>query len=269
MKAKATVINLLLATTSLVLMLLGAETGLRVLISRFNPFEPDLQLGYRLKSGFDGLYPRTVVRTDAAGHRIPAGVRQPASGKLLFLGDSVTFGFGVPAEDSFPFVLGDRLERNGDITNAAAPGYNLGQIVGILREQLARRRPEIIVYGLCLNDIGSAATRLEYNDIDPHRSRREHGSLLSRSLLLAFVERRLGRLAEALAIGTEESSSRASFLRDFPSQELRGAAEAFDRQWTELEQIQERSQIPLLGSLRPAAGAKRSDPLQRYQQHAL
>lgn len=48
--------------------------------------------------------------------------------KILFLGDSVTFGWGVEAEESLPFLF-KKYNNNFSVLNGAIPGYSLAQAI--------------------------------------------------------------------------------------------------------------------------------------------
>ena len=241
MRLKRRAVTLLLVLSSLLVTSLAAEAVLRFVLSRsFNPFQPDGELGFRLKPDFDGFYPWVRVRTDEAGHRVPRETRVPSTGRILFVGDSVTFGFGVRSEESFPFRFGEHIGRPQDVVNAAVPGYNLEQVLGILREELRRSSPEAVFYGLCLNDIGSATRRVEYEDIDPHRKRMREGAFLSSSMLVAFL--RLGARFDGSQGGPV---SQVSFLRDLDGPEMAQSLATFDLQWAELEQIHRQTGIPV------------------------
>lgn len=67
--------------------------------------------------------------------------------KILLLGDSVSWGFPYPWEDSFARHLGDRLEQRGldvDILNAAVPGQSVVQIEARLGD-LLQYEPELAI----------------------------------------------------------------------------------------------------------------------------
>ena len=82
--------------------------------------------GWQGEMTMDG---RTVpVRLDALGLRSPEiGPRQPGELRVLCLGDSLTFGYGVAAEETWPDalrgLLAERLGRPVITGNAAVPGY--------------------------------------------------------------------------------------------------------------------------------------------------
>ncbi len=76
------------------------------------------------------LSPWTKLRTDHRGFRIPNLVRNPtpAGEKILVLGASNTWGMGVAAEKTWPFVFERYLKEKGDgieVMNAAQVGYTL------------------------------------------------------------------------------------------------------------------------------------------------
>ncbi len=237
-------INVSLAAGSIMLLALAGELALRFVLPNRNPFERNAEIGYRLKRSFEGTYPWVPVRTDAAGRRVPADFAGVAGGRYLFVGDSVTFGFGVLAEESFPVRFGELVGRPGEVANAAVPGYNLEQVLAVLGDNLARQRPELIVYGLVVNDLYGADSPLGYEDIDPHANRMQAGGLLSRSLLIAFIQRRWTRLARRF--GDPEPARSGSAVLDFDQELDRATVQAFDRQWAALESIGTTTGIPVV-----------------------
>ena len=111
----------------------------------------------------------------ASRRRIPVDATEPAGERLLFVGDSVTFGFGVLAEESYGYRVGEVLDDAAGVAVAAVPGYNLEQVIGALRRELATRKPELVIYGLVLNDVYGTPRPLTYEDIAPHASRIAEG----------------------------------------------------------------------------------------------
>lgn len=84
---------------------------------------------------------------DDDGLRAPLGVRHAFQGqkhpRLLFLGDSFTYGQLVAAEDSFAYKTA--LKLGGESINAGAPGYGLAQMVLRARTLIPRYRPDYVV----------------------------------------------------------------------------------------------------------------------------
>jgi lysophospholipase L1-like esterase len=96
----------------------------------------------------------------------PEGIR-----RLLFIGSSITFGWGVPAEDAFPVVIKDLLDRNFsgrsfDCVNAGVPGYSSYQGRVYLRRLLPEYEPDIVVAEFGIND-GTLATARQDKDWHP------------------------------------------------------------------------------------------------------
>lgn len=87
--------------------------------------------------------PATSPATQAA--RLP---------RVVFLGDSITAGLGVDADQAFPALVGDALARDGievDIVNAGTSGDTTAG--GLARlDWLLRQKPDVIVVGLGGND---------------------------------------------------------------------------------------------------------------------
>src|SRR5260221_3658003 len=99
------------------------------------------------------------VVTDAAGHRVQDRPKAgPAPGGLLFVGDSLTFGWGVRAEDSFAERLGAELLL--PVTNLGVPGYGTDQSYLALRREIASCKPRVTVYTFCANDLAELAHRI-------------------------------------------------------------------------------------------------------------
>jgi lysophospholipase L1-like esterase len=239
--------RVVLVSIGILVALVCAEVGLRLALGRYlNPFEPDDTVGFRLKPNFDGRYPWTPLRTNAQGFRVSASQATPSQRTILFVGDSVTFGFGILAEDSYPTRFGERIGRPGDIVNASVPGYNLEQVVRTIRRVVQENgKPELIVYGLCLNDIGSAQGISRYEDIDPHARRARGGGLFSRSLLLSVVRRRLDRLRPRPApVGPP--SDKEDLLRDFAAPDVHAQLASFDSEWAELEDLRRTLDVPIV-----------------------
>ena len=232
--------------------LLTLEGTLRLVLEYYlNPFLPDVELGYRLKPSFAGRYPWVTVRTDEDGYRVARRPARSSGRKILFVGDSVTFGFGVDAEEAYPLRFGETIARAGDVVNAAVPGYNLQQVLLTTERFLKRQTPDLIVYGLCLNDISGAAAPVTYADIDPHRRRLERGGVLASSFLVSFVERRFDRLAARFGPAAPAENGVGPLLRDLSSSDLRESVSAFDRQWDELENIHRQTGVPIVVLILP------------------
>ncbi len=79
--------------------------------------------------------------------------------RLLSLGDSVVFGFGVPNEDVYPKVLESELNRSAtggvryEVVNAGVEGTGLDYYYRFLLLRAPRLQPDLILLGVTINDI--------------------------------------------------------------------------------------------------------------------
>lgn len=158
----------LVALAALVLCLLGLEAATRALLPRPPAFPvgatPHLGLADALRAdaraapsearnkdivcqvvygdGYPGLYdgpgdPRLVL---PARYRPRAG----ATRRVLHVGDSMVFGFGVAARDTFVAELG-RLEPGVEHTNGGVPALAPDGYLALTRAWLAAARPDAVV----------------------------------------------------------------------------------------------------------------------------
>ena len=91
-------------------------------------------------------------------------LRRTAEGKqrILFLGDSFTFGHGVAnVADRFSDRTAARLEQvhpgRFDVANLGNPGHGTPEAVKVLRDEILAKdyQAELLIYTICLNDIES------------------------------------------------------------------------------------------------------------------
>ena len=175
--------KLALSAASILLTLLAAEAALRILgigaagrgsswfaggnHPRFL-FQPDPESGYTLRPGFRGReiapgnefdVPAMVDARGLRDHPHPA----PPQPCVLALGDSMTFGEGVPADRSYPAVL----ERKAGVRvyNGGVPGYSSRQMLVRLRRLAPELRPDLVIMTLSPHwDRQRCATPFLYKD---------------------------------------------------------------------------------------------------------
>ena len=96
----------------------------------------------------------TEVRINAHGLRdreIPYE-RSPGTGRILALGDSMTFGQGVGTEECWPKVLERRLGESVEVANGGVSGWGTAQERLWLESEGLRYRPDLVIVGLYVND---------------------------------------------------------------------------------------------------------------------
>jgi hypothetical protein len=96
-------------------------------------FVHDSQLGWRV-----------------AGARVLRGA--PARRRMLFVGDSYTYGQGVEPHETFAHRLSERLQPDWEVLNLAAPGYGTDQQVLSFETAAASFGPDVVVLGFYVRD---------------------------------------------------------------------------------------------------------------------
>ncbi len=113
----------------------------------------DVQVRYNER----GLRDRAIA--DKAEHEL----------RVLALGDSVTFGWGVPQEETFAAqldtILGDRLDRPVRVINGGVGGYNTVQEVAYFRRDGLPLQPDLVILTYVENDVDVTP-----ESFDPHRA---------------------------------------------------------------------------------------------------
>jgi hypothetical protein len=105
---------------------------------------PDPVLDYRVEPGVGGH--------DAWGFRNPA---VPETADVVVVGDSLTYGFGAPADDSWPAALARLTDRS--VYNLGHGGYGPLQYRHLVEERALALAPSDVVVGLYLgNDLLNA-----------------------------------------------------------------------------------------------------------------
>ena len=140
-----------------------------------------LQPGLRFRMGYDHARWRYFDQDGAVTYRINSlGFRdlefpvakRPDEWRILALGDSFTFGFGVQLEDTWPQQLEQRLRagRQGpvEVINGgfACLSFDCGHFDRWLEREGVRFQPDLVIVGFCLNDMGDVPM-LSYDVVRP------------------------------------------------------------------------------------------------------
>jgi len=86
--------------------------------------------------------------------------------RILVLGDSVAYGVSLNQEEVFSAILEDKLNSDKDsiryeVINAAVPGYNISQEYIAFVNKWKIYKPDLVLVGFCINDLGPADIQLE------------------------------------------------------------------------------------------------------------
>lgn len=155
-------VNLTLLILSAALFLFVGENMLRVLLPRGEHiFTYHPQNIWDLKADAEGKYRQTWVKINQQGFRGDPISLEPFEGKIriAFIGNSVTFGYDTPLDQTFPILLKAFLNQNAippqyEIANLAVPGYDVPQELNKLKEYESCSFDHLLV-GFCFNDVTS------------------------------------------------------------------------------------------------------------------
>ena len=100
------------------------------------------------------------VTVNALGFRGPAvdTIKPPGTKRIVGLGDSVMFGWGVGDAEYYLALIAERLARAApghivEVINSAVPGYNTVMEVETLKEKLLPFTPDVVVIEYVDNDL--------------------------------------------------------------------------------------------------------------------
>jgi len=188
---------------------LVAELGLRV-VGALSP-----RVAYVLRAPWD----RATVRDSVLGFRMSPflpdidswGYRNPPSHRpspVLALGDSYTYGFGAPADSSWPRQLEHVLGVS--VYNGGIGGYGPCEYEKIL-DELIVVRPRLVLLGLYVGNDLSDAYRSSY-EAGRCSARRSDNPVMRRALLRLDSMKTLQ--ARAIELGWEAPQARKSSVEE-------------------------------------------------------
>src|SRR2546422_5396446 len=157
--------ELLLLGCSVGLVLVAGEAAARLVLPCPLPwlyphlrYRTDAELVFALAPDQIAFTADKPVRVNSRGLRGAEIELSPNPGylRLLWLGDSIVFGFGVTDEEVGTRRVEVRMGEKGVKTegiNAAVPAYNTEQEVAFLARDGIQYHPDWVILGFCWNDI--------------------------------------------------------------------------------------------------------------------
>jgi hypothetical protein len=131
----------------------------RVKLGEMLRISPNPRIIYELKPHLDVSFRSVSVRTNEDGWRDePFSLEKPdETVRIVAIGDSVLFGWAVPADRRYADLLEQMLKRrypgrSWEIMVFAVPGYNLVMELEVLRSRGLAYQPDAILYGYTSND---------------------------------------------------------------------------------------------------------------------
>lgn len=85
--------------------------------------------------------------------------------RIIVLGDSITFGNFLPADGIYSYQTEQLLSdesRDVEVFNFGVGGYDILQDVALLKYKGLKFKPDLVVVGFCLNDVGISSPNLLY-----------------------------------------------------------------------------------------------------------
>jgi hypothetical protein len=124
---------------------------------------PDPTVDYRLRPSTTGhmtsIEYAVTVHVNSLGFRSPeiTVAKPPATKRVLFLGDSYTFGQGLNDDETLPSQVGMELDRlfpgAFQVVNAGVYGYCTANELDLFRAYGARLKPDLVVVVMPLHDV--------------------------------------------------------------------------------------------------------------------
>ncbi|WP_342347354.1 SGNH/GDSL hydrolase family protein [uncultured Nitrospira sp.] len=137
----------------------------------YRSFEPSKDIPYIHKPNL--LHARArglaVINTDSLGLRATTsgmvyGTKPPHEYRIAIVGDSVTFGEGIPGtEDTYAQVLEDTLNRQQQavavkVFNFGASAYSVKQMAAMVQSRMVDIQPDLVVMAIIPQDFNLSRT---------------------------------------------------------------------------------------------------------------
>jgi lysophospholipase L1-like esterase len=115
---------------------------------------------YQLFNGFTVKLNTTIIKINSDGFRDEeySIEKPPNTVRIIALGDSFTFGWGVNLSDTYVKVLERKLNEmnataNFQVMNFGVPGYNTLEEIEFLKQKGLKYKPDIVLLGYAAGDL--------------------------------------------------------------------------------------------------------------------
>ncbi len=123
--------------------------------------------GWELKRNFKVIIDGKAVSTNKNGYRTGnIFSRDPNKTRIVVLGDSISFGYGVGDNETFAYLL-EQKDRDLEVVNLSVQGYGTDQELLVLLNDGLSFQPDIVLLTFCLeNDfIDNVNSKFIYDQI--------------------------------------------------------------------------------------------------------
>ncbi len=166
----------------------------------------DEHLVFRHKPSWETRYGDVLVTYNERGLRDrPILPKAEGEYRILALGDSVTFGWGVPQNQIFAFrveqLLQGRLQRPVRVINSGVGGYNTVQEVTYFKQEGITFQPDLVMLTYIQNDIEENDQRpfdpwtggFSSFKVTPRHNDKDDGETLVLSIAVSYLSLCLAR----------------------------------------------------------------------------
>ena len=160
-----------------------------------------------------------VLDPNRMRRRQPFPPRDPNRFRIMVVGDSLTYGEGIDAFWTYPEQLARSLapDFRVEVLNLGVSGYASEDVVNVVRRFVPELKPDLVVYGVCLNDFLEAGTEQPVHYVFPFPRKLEK-KLQKRSRVARLVEERYDALLRLLGLRPDFYSE---LLADFDARRKR------------------------------------------------
>ncbi len=168
----------MLAASPLLLLVsvdLVASIGYQKIHERIEIIQRHPSRYWTFRPGYERRVRDVVYKINDDGFRGPAVPHDKKDGerRIVFLGDSVTFGQAVNDEDSFVGLVRRSAEQVAgrdavSVVNCSVTGYSPWQEADLLESECLDFEPDVIVQVFCVNDIGQKFRLVNYGGRTKH-----------------------------------------------------------------------------------------------------
>jgi lysophospholipase L1-like esterase len=233
---KRIVINILLLLVAVIIPLTTLEVLFRPLASvdfkfRIPLYQQDPELGWKLRPTTRKNF--HFINNKGLKGPVLSYAKQPNTYRILFLGDSVTFGSCLRYNYTFPYqieaIMKNRFSLDIETINAGVDGYSPWQEYIYLKKEGTRYNPDLIVVSFVLNDVTE-----KFRTLKKFGGTENAGIgfqlFMSRAPIKSFLDRRIQRsglvfLVKRLIIGAnfgfkENTQEAAKKIQQYNIREL-------------------------------------------------
>ncbi len=140
---------------------------------------------YELKPNLSVTFQNKPVVTNSLGMREVevSKEKKPGTSRIIGLGDSIMFGWGVEKEETYLSVLAKELSKKEptESLNFAVPGYNTAMEAALFQHRALEFAPDVLIIQFVNNDF----------DVPAFMMSQENPWDFSKSMLLSFIKSRV------------------------------------------------------------------------------